>query len=409
MAKVVSSATQTIAYSIATNNDGTVLLGGSDIYYSPYRTFVTKLNKDLTSAWVMGDSNSTGAERVDSLRYADAGNFIYSDYPKNTSSFGSIISATSTGSITWTRTLSGTGASTGQVALGAATDVYFTTCDAGNNNNATVKRSVIAKYNSSGTIQWQRYIDGGFTYQGSWGADANRSTGNVYKAYSPTATAGSAGWPSIAKFNSSGTLQWSRGWAVGNTAYQPTESLKLDASENVYWTGHDGGGNVYLYKLDASGTELWKRKFTLSGLTPRGLSVDGAGNAYIHGSTSSTVNVIKYNASGAIQWQRSMAITGQSLTQSYDATSQAANGTVAFVGHTTRAYYFRMPDDGSLTGAYAFNGETITWATTAGTDATATQTFATNTDTAGTSSATDAANSASNTTGTQTLTTRTIP
>lgn len=409
MIKAVSSATQTQGWTISGTSDGSIFIGGSDIYYSPYRTYVAKINKDYSTAWIYGDSNSTGSENVYNLKTNASGGYLFTDWAKNQSSWPAVFVGNADGTQVWTRQLQNSGAGFGFANYGASNEIYFSTTDNGNNNNSSLKRTVVAKYNSSGTIQWQRYIDGGQTYQASIGADASTSTGNIVKAYAPSSSTGGSGWPSITKLNSSGTLQWTSAWPVGYIAYQRGDNLKMDASENVYWLGGDLSANLYIYKLNSSGVEQWKRNYNLTGVNPGAITVDGSGNVYVLGYTSSALYVIKYNSSGTIQWQRSMSISGQSLT-TRDASIHAIGGTISFAGYTTRAYYFRMPDDGTLTGAYNFNGETITWAAVSGTDITATtQSFASATHTVAASSATEAANSGSLTSGSLTITNRTIP
>ena len=88
---------------------------------------------------------------------------------------------------------------------------------------------------------------------------------------------------------------------------------KTDASNNVYIAGAtmNGYGNydMLLVKYNSSGTAQWTKQYDGGGNGPdvaTGLYIDGSGNVYITGFTTTTTNVdmitIKYNSSGTQQW-----------------------------------------------------------------------------------------------------------
>ena len=66
-----------------------------------------------------------------------------------------------------------------------------------------------AKFNSSGTIQWQRTLDGSTQHDRGTGIAVD-SSGNVYIAGFGAWTSGKSYEILIAKYNSSGTLQYQR-------------------------------------------------------------------------------------------------------------------------------------------------------------------------------------------------------
>jgi hypothetical protein len=295
-------------------------------------------------------------------------------------------------------------------AIGESGNVYSTTSTGNGSQGIATPRTAIVKYNSSGTIQWQRSLTSGYGADGSHGMAVSQSTGNIYKAWSGASSAG-ASWPYVTKINSSGTAQWTMRWPIGSAVYHSNSNIAIDASENVYHAIGDGT-LMYLTKFDTSGTVQWRRQYSLSGvgfLAPV-LTVDASGNSYLINKSSSAIYVVKYNSSGTIQWQRSMTRSGGNLTiESPEQFSFYADaGTVMFSGRDGHSYFFRMPADGSKTGSHVLNGETFTWAAVSGTDSANTTTWTSQTISTGTPSGTDAGGSHSFASATYTIGTKVI-
>ena len=109
--------------------------------------------------------------------------------------------------------------------------------------------------------------------------------------------------------------------ALGGTFNDFGNGIAVDSSGNVYVTGKTesaGAGNTDLFiaKYDSSGTIQWQR--TLGGTNGDegyGVTVDSSGNVYVVGFTFSAGSglqdwlIAKYNASGTIQWQRTLGGT----------------------------------------------------------------------------------------------------
>lgn len=106
----------------------------------------------------------------------------------------------------------------------------------------------VIKYNSSGTFQWVRTVngDGLYKYVQNAGGVTVDSSGNVY--YIHTVYNTSFNNPVVTKFNSSGTWQWSKGNGGGNYGY----SMATDASDNIYFAQ-----STAIYKMNTSGTGIW--------------------------------------------------------------------------------------------------------------------------------------------------------
>jgi len=271
-----------------------------------------------------------------------------------------------------------------------------------------------AKYNSSGVLQWQKLL-GGTPNENARGIVTD-SSANVYvvgqhqDVFGPTALL-------FAKYNSSGTIQFQR--FLSGASPDDGNNIAIDSLGDLYVVGFTGsagaGGNdLLLAKYNSAGTVQWQR--VLGGAADdRGLNVtvDSLDNIYVVGQTASTgagstdFLIAKYDSSGTIQWQRVLGGVGADIARAIKTDSLdnlCIFGSTTSTGEGNADFLLAvLPSDGSLTGVYVLDGENITYATstlTAGTstltastpsltDATATLTAATSTLTAGTPTLTE--------------------
>jgi hypothetical protein len=230
------------------------------------------------------------------------------------------------------------------------------------NSSGTERRfGYIAKMNPSGVVQWQKNITGDAFEVGS--GNYNRiyridvsSSGNVYATGGVKVSVGTGDYHYIMKFNTSGTLQWSRRLIPqsgnGSTNDFNINTVTIDSSENVYVSVSgtvSGVGQSFcnIFKFDSSGTELWKRQIqnTYSDNGSRvmvgGIAVDSSGNVFVTGKSQlGNANYVlfagKYNSSGTSQWVRSITPPGGSRPSLFDLDLLAARvdstGAVYFAG-----------------------------------------------------------------------------
>ena len=166
----------------------------------------------------------------------------------------------------------------------------------------------------------------------------------------------------IAKFNSTGSLEWVK--TYGDSSFDRGLDIAIDSSDNIYVTGYFmrtvnfGGGNVtvtdpssggsdlFVLKLNSSGEFQWV--YTVGGSNNdngKGIDVDSSGNVYISGIFKDTVNfgggditshgnfdifVLKLNSSGVFQWVYHAGGTGND--QAYPI-SVDTNGNVLVAGY----------------------------------------------------------------------------
>lgn len=275
----------------------------------------------MANFWISTFSNplstGVGADYGTGISVDYLGNSYISGYSHNGTDFDAIVAKYDTGGgVSWQRRIAG---STGNDYA------YATGCDSsgncyvtGNFLASTDMYQFVAKFNSIGTIQWQRALDGVTTNPDSGSGIAADSSGNSYVVgYTNNATNDDF---SIVKYNSSGVIQWQRKltYAANDRGY----GVAVDTSGNVYVTGVSYSGtsdDIVTAKYDTNGNIQWKR--TLAGIssdTGRGIALDPSGNVYIVGYTVAAdydVIIAKYNNSGVIQWQRKL--TGASNEYGY--------------------------------------------------------------------------------------------
>ena len=198
--------------------------------------------------------------------------------------------------------------------------------------NGTTEGMWLAKWNSSGTFQWAlRFVTGDLnTSQGALCID---SSANLYvcSAYDSTLTLKNTGDGTAAtmsnagsydsflvKYSSAGSYIWNA--RVGGTGSADDIANAIDGSGNVYimgrytgtiiiytsgeasstTLGNSGGYDNYIAKYTSAGVLLWATRMASTGNEyQKGISVDLAGNVYVHGSHEGNP-ITFYNVGGSI-------------------------------------------------------------------------------------------------------------
>jgi len=275
------------------------------------------------------------------------------------------------GNFVWAKSMGSTGSDNGNsIVLDASGNVYITGCFYGTVDfdpgagifNLTAAAGVnnifIAKFDASGNFVWAKQMvgAGGSTSQ----FITLDASGNIYTTgefngtvdFDPGAgisnlTAASGADIFISKLDALGNYVWAKSFYGPNI--DDGLSLAVDASGNVYSTGYFWGGSVdfdpgagtyymnsaggtdiFISKLDASGTFVWAKQLGSSS-NDYGVSIalDASGNVYTTGNFIGTVDfdpgvgtfnlasagstdifISKLDASGNFVWAKSMGGTG---------------------------------------------------------------------------------------------------
>jgi uncharacterized delta-60 repeat protein len=343
-----------------------------------------------------------GADAFKNIAVDSSGNVYVSGFNEVVTAAFLVAKYDTNGTLQWQRTLDGvTAEDSRSIAVDSSGNAYIVGFT--NSQGAGIFDITVAKYDTSGTLQWQRVL-GGANSEFGIGAAVD-SSGNIYLT-GYTRSQGAGLWDVvIAKYDTSGTIQWQR--VLGGAGDDYGNAVALDSSGNVYVTGTTtstgvGVEDALITKYNSSGTIQWQSSLGDVGYDRgSGIAVDSSGNAYIVGSTDVSgdngILIAKYNTSGTIQWQRSLTSSGVDT----GAGIQVDNlGNFYIIGNTNSVdpggqelLIAKLPTDGSLTGTYGdftYSVLTLTAATTALTAATSTLTSATSTFTPATSTLTSA-------------------
>ncbi|GGD81830.1 hypothetical protein GCM10011514_52380 [Emticicia aquatilis] len=203
----------------------------------------------------------------------------------------------------------------------------------------------VAKYNSSGTLQWVRQAGRAGAFNTGKGIAIDGS-GNVYVtgyitadtdfiAPNITITLNRIGSNDlfIAKYANDGSLQWVK-QAGATSKYVNGNAIAVNGSGNIYVTGYfegtvDFGGtsltastnrkDIFVASYNSSGTLVWVKQggSTSSGNNSFGITADASGNIFVTGVVTGTGNfagtnfsfvgsdymfMANFNTIGSLQW-----------------------------------------------------------------------------------------------------------
>ena len=166
----------------------------------------------------------------ESFWHASLGTSVFNYRMLGTDSSGNIYACASSvvlkwsrdGALLWAKTVSGPFFSGG--CVDASGNVYLAGGYYSSNYYA-----YLLKLDTSGTLQWQRSLNG--SAQEYWYNAAVDASGNVYVVGYTNSSGGSGGYDQyIAKYNSVGTLQWQRSIGGSSNEYASQMALSPDGS-----------------------------------------------------------------------------------------------------------------------------------------------------------------------------------
>jgi hypothetical protein len=418
------STPNTVGRGIATDSSGNVYVCGDGLNSSSGRVAsVSKYNSSGTILWqrTITDAYSTPSSFAYGITVDSSGNVYVCGKGLNASNYNNatVSKYDSSGTIQWQQTFYETSSSISffyGISIDSSNNVYV----CGSFNGTSINS--IYKLNSSGIVQWQRSLDDGRTPKikivGFYGITID-SSANLYVCGSNLDSSDN-GLITICKYNSSGTIQWQRSLtSAGSAPYGAGNGIAVDSSANVYVAaqGYNSSNQVIasISKWNSSGTLQWQRTLTDAGstinTTSTGVSIDSSGNVFVVGfgqnsSNQQVISISKWDSSGTIQFQRT-------ITDTYSTPNDRGNGiTVDSLGNMyvtgwikntanqTVVFIAKLPSDGSRTGTYSNSTFGIVYASSSWTAATSTWTAATSTYTSDTTGLSGNASSWTNATST---------
>ena len=226
----------------------------------------------------------------------------------------------------------------------------------------------ILKLDSGGVVQWQRTYGGQGFDQGD---DIRATPDGGYIAACFTQSFGSGQedfW--LLKLDASGTIQWQR--VLGGTGSDLVEHVETTSDGGYLVTGFTqsfgaGRNDAWVLKLSAAGGVVWQKKLGGAGDDfPEYLEKTSDGGFVIAGASDSSgaggydILVLKFDSSGALQWQRTY---GGSGTDYAEAIRQTSDGGYVVGGHTdsfgaggTDVWVIRLDPSGGLVWQRTYGG-----------------------------------------------------
>lgn len=267
----------------------------------------------------------------------------------------------STGTIVWQRAF---GTSTEQSVTSAVLDssesIYCTI--------SAFNPLYTLKVNSSGVFQWFYTLGspGSGSSYGVPAATAVDSSGNFYSAgfWVPPGTGG-VGYGYFIKQATGGSISFAKSISAAYPESTNCYGIAIDTSGNIFTGGYQsvasGTNNLTIWKFNSSGTNQWNRYVSTSrNLNGGNCAVDSSGNVYAAGKMETSggsgyylTYIIKLDTNGNTLWQRSIS-TGSNKSTELSSMSISTSGELIVTGSSTSngAWVTKLPLDGSGTGTY---------------------------------------------------------
>lgn len=311
-------------------------------------------SKTLTGYSYGGGFAPTGFKynTVDNYLYFSSGsNLIFKIDPSN-------------GSIIWQKTVTyGSNFVTNDLAFDSTGALYV----AGTDNYNT---AALVKFDANGTHTWTKTLSNGVFYYITVDGSNNIYVTGDYA--NPNPISPYTGTPInmlVVKYNTSGTIQWQRTWEVPGRNY--SGGIATDSSGNVYarfnaneyFSSSSFNIRAVIVKLNSSGTQQWfKAVYGDDSVRNSRIAVDASGNVYEAVLYVGGLYLLKYNSSGTLQWQRS--ISNVNTTYSFGVTVDSSY--VYWIGKVNGAdnssLVLKVPQDGTGTGTYTVGGSSFAYA-----------------------------------------------
>lgn len=330
---------------ITMNDTAVRLLANGDTTTNP-----VTMNGLYGKSWVWTSNFSGAGTNPESIATDSAGN----SYMLLTGSGVKVIKTNAVGIMQWATSFSGGSSYT----LSTATRSSITVSSSGNvyctfkmyfNTTPFPYYFGVVKLNSSGVVQWSSFLSTPASYVDlmSIGVDSSE---NVYVAYYNVTGASTAtdNGMCIAKYNSSGSLQWQKRLQLMYGVILGTP-LVVDSTNNyVYVCGLLVDSSLttlggYVGKFDTSLSASWQNLLNGSLRNYYSCAVNPT-SQYVY-AMADTRTVVAYNASGTPQWQKTISTGSVSYSVSVDSSD---NTYVAFTASNNTKSYVKLNSSGTI-------------------------------------------------------------
>lgn len=310
---------------MAIDASGNMYIAGSVVEYGTDKNFaLQKIDAGGNTLWVR-TINGTSVGSSDSAQSVaiDASGFIYVagyTHNKGTSNDYTVAKYDSAGTLIWVQNYDYTTASesdkANSIGLDSSNNVYVTgRSDSDPSNLITNDDILTIKYDTNGVLQWATRFNGAGNLSDAGKVIKVTAAGTVYVA-GKTSNATNLDYV-VLKYNTAGVQQWAN--IYNNGGNDDSNSLEIDASENLYVTGSSynasiTNSDIATIKINSLGVQQWvKRIDGTAGGNDLGtaITLDSSGNVIVAGTidadnSSTTINndicVVKYDTNGNQSW-----------------------------------------------------------------------------------------------------------
>ena len=268
--------TQALFYAVHVDDSGNVYVGGNT--EPSHDAILFKYNSSGVLQWKKELGTTSSSEYINGLAMDSSGNIYAASYM---GSKPAVIKLNSSGNTIWQRRYDKNGSSAG-VAIDSSDNVYLvgSTSGAGQGGDDIL----LIKYNSSGTSQWERTLGSSISQRGyDLAVDSSDNIFVVGRTHSGTQFSGDEDVV-LAKYDSSGNLLWQRQLGgSGMDSYY--DGIAIDNSDNVYLSIMNTGQTLTIAKYSNDGVIQWQNSLNTTGTEyNRNIAVDPDGsNVYVVG------------------------------------------------------------------------------------------------------------------------------
>ena len=212
---------------------------------------------------------------------------------------------------------------------------------AGDDGGVGTSDFYIVKLDSIGTIQWTRTV-GGTDLDEAYSIIQTSDGGYAVAGYTQSFGAGYRDIY-IVKITANGSLQWNK--TFGGTGYDVASSIIQDLDGGYVVAGSTSSFgtdslDMYIIKLDSNGSLEWNKTiggtgnnfaYSIIKTTDNGYAVAGSTTSF--GAGNRDFFIVKLNASGLMQWSKTIGGTGDDIAHSIVQTTDggyAMDGLVFF-------------------------------------------------------------------------------
>lgn len=366
-----TTGTASYNYDVAVDSQGSAYVVGNSVNYPSYYGFVYKISggQIIWAQRLTETHSSTHFVYVTGCALDSTGNYLYVAGLHNSNPSGFSVKAyaakldAASGSLIWARSYTQSIGTEVKCSIDSSDNFYLVSAAVGLDST---QDNLIIKINSSG--QPQLTVSQGSSSPASTDGFADQayadSAGNIYLASGYSLGGGPKAL--VSKINSSGTLQWARYIypSGGGFGSELGYGITADSAGNIYASLRMNDAYCGIVKFDSSGTLQWQREIRsgvdtgsiLSQIFP---SEDKnyfyiAGNTYNSSSGITYGILVKINTSGSIVWSRRFTngnyVEMRSVRELGGYLYVAGNYGVS--GGSNYALSLKLPIDGSLRGTY---------------------------------------------------------